>query len=218
MRQTEHVLYITLIDFLLQLLFLGLVLSVIYYASQPDTNQLDEMRADARQASQLKKLTGISNFTELTDELTRLGPLREARRDLEEYRKISDTVKKIGGVESVSKVLTSHVSKIGQGRPSCLENGAKLTTFDAFVDRIEHRGKISSEFIKILNENNIDSEKITSMSLDEFKIIFSTIDSSSRKKECIYNVNLIEHSYNTKPRDAVRAIFSPNITKAPDAK
>ena len=71
MRQSEHVLYITLIDFLIQLIFLGLVLSVIYSASQPS---MDEQERATEVLTKIKQLTGISDLTEITDTQTRLGP------------------------------------------------------------------------------------------------------------------------------------------------
>lgn len=108
MRQSEHVLYITLVDFLLQLLFLGLVLSVIHSALQPDP---DEVQANNAFVAEIKKLTGISDLTVLTDELTRLGPLKSAANDVKFARELESLMTKVSDGDTITvldKAKTQH--------------------------------------------------------------------------------------------------------------
>jgi hypothetical protein len=218
MKQSEHVLYITLIDFLLQLLFLGLVIGVIYSAHQPTKEELSESKKIDSAFKKIKELTGISDLTVLTDELTRLGPLKEAAKNASQFEKIKPSIDKLGGVEEAEKVLKSELGKKGQGLPSCLTNGERVATFDAYSDKIVVSPSYSSEFAKLLTELGIPKEKITSLSLREFREIFYPVISRNKKYECVYHINLIEHSFDTRPRDAFIAIFRAIPQRAPDAK
>lgn len=218
MKQSEHVLYITLIDFLLQLLFLGLVIGVIYSAHQPSKAELNESKKIDSAFKKIKELTGISDLTVLTDELTRLGPLSEAAKKISKFEKINPTIEKLGGVEEAEKVLKSELGKKGQGLPSCLDSAERIATFDAYADRIILSSNYTSEFEKLLIELNISKDKIASLSLQEFREVFYPVISRNKKFECIYNVNLIEHSFDTRPRDAFRSIFGPYVRRANDAK
>lgn len=186
MRQSEHILYITLVDFLLQLVFLGLVIGVVYaVGSQGDTEELKQIKAQL----------GTSDLTKLTDELTRLAPLKD----------IESSVSSVGGVQIAKKILEEQAKKQeGQGQKSCLPNGAIVATFDAFENRIEVKRPLSLEFQKLLGELNIAAQ-LSPMSFELFTKTFSPI--LSRYPECRFNVIVVEHSYDTRPRDTVRKIF-----------
>lgn len=208
MRQTEHVLYITLIDFLLQLLFLGMVISVIYSIAQTeDADKLDPKQArDAiERMTEIKKLTGISDITVLTDELTRLGPLQPAAKRAELGGKVEQVVTKAGGVQESIRILEEQAAKRGQGKPSCLDDGAKLTTLHAYSDRIELRQPIGKEMADLIASIGLNPDKATRLSLNEFKAAFSPV--TRLRRDCRYNVELVEHSFDTRPRDAVRSAF-----------
>lgn len=215
MRQSEHVLYITLIDFLLQLLFLGLVLAVIYSALQPSEEEVNESKKLIPVVEQIKKSTGISDLTILTDALTRLGPLQDATLDAKRGKDFKDVVNKLGGDEQALKLLNAEANK-GVGIKSCLPNQEKLTSFDTYRDHIEHHGSNSSEFMSVLKKLNIPESKVEYMTLDEFKAIFGSIKKIT--DDCMYYVSLIEHSYDTRPRDVFRGIFLTSPQRASDIK
>lgn len=159
MRQSEHVLYITLVDFLLQLLFLGMVISVIYSSIQPDP---EETQSNKTFIEKVKKTTGISDLTVLTDLLTRLGPLNQAPTNLELGRDLEDAVKKVGGKNEALNLLNAAAKK-GQGRPSCLENGEKLATFHAYSDRIELQMPISNEMTSLLKSLGLSIDSVSKL-------------------------------------------------------
>lgn len=209
MRQAEHVLYITLIDFLLQLLFLGMVISVIYAISQREEPAAPDPAA-ARDAietmTKIKNLTGISDLTKLTDELTRLGPLNQAGNDAQSWRDISDAVRDIGGNEAAKKTLTDQAAKRGgQGLPSCLPNKARLATFHAFQDRIDLGDHDEKELQALLVRIGVAKDKAAHLTTAEFPRVFGPVKISH--PDCRFNVDLVEHSYDTRPRDAVRSAF-----------
>ena len=202
MRQSEHVLYITLIDFLIQLIFLGLVLSVIYSASQPSK---DEVNSTAEFISKVKQLTGISDLTEITDELTRLGPLKNAEQNNEIAKEFNNLASKVGGKDAAFKILTTEANKgSAPGKPSCI-GGLKVATFDAYEDRLELRSPVSSEMNELLKQLNLSLELVKKIPTREFSKIFAQI--RVIEKNCVFNVGLVEHSFDTRPRDAVNSIF-----------
>jgi len=213
MRQSEHILYITLVDFLLQLLFLGLVLSVIHSSLQPDQ---EETKANQDFIQNIKQLTGISDLTELTDELTRLGPLQNVNSHIKFSHEIETLFKTVGGKDVAIKLLSDEAKKTGQGRPSCMPNGEKIATFDAYADRIELRQPLSPEMSNILSSLNLSKEKVANVSLNEFKSLFSSLETRNDRDKCIYNVTLYEHTYDTRPRDKFRNIFLPFARHAND--
>ena len=215
-RQSEHVLYITLIDFLLQLLFLGMVISVIYAISQQEeATAFDPAVAkDAIEAMQkVKNLTGISNLTELTDELTRLGPLQQAGKNVDSWINIADAVKNVGGIDTAKKIL---VKQAGQGLPSCLPNKARLATFHAYPDHIDLGIHDSKEFGALLTKIGLQKANVERISTREFPTVFKQV--KAHYPDCRFNVDLIEHSFDTRPRDSVRQAFMVIPIAAPDQR
>jgi hypothetical protein len=208
MRQTEHVLYITLIDFLLQLIFLGLLVGVIYSLDLVG----DEAKADAVGAKEaietiekLRALTGISDITKLTDELTRMAPLQDNARYAKIGKDLDGVVGGVGGVDAAMKILAEQVTRRGgQDLPSCLPRGAFLATFDAYLDRLELRspGGDMLEVLKKLNLSYDDAKKLTRL---EFQKVFSPI--TKVEPTCRYYVTIFEHTYDNRSRDAVGSAF-----------
>jgi hypothetical protein len=202
MRQSEHVLYITLIDFLIQLIFLGLVLSVIYSASQPSEEEVSNAK---EVTAKIKQLTGISDLTEITDELTRLGPLKTAAQNNKLANEFNSLAAKVGGKDAAFKILTTEANKgSAPGKPYCL-GGLKVATFDAYEDRLELRSPLTSEMGEILKQLNLSPEFVKKIPLKDFSKTFSQL--RVIEKTCVYNVVLVEHSFDTRPRDAVNSTF-----------
>lgn len=215
MRQSEHVLYITLVDFLLQLLFLGLVLSVIYFSLQPNTESVENNQVFV---DKIVKSTGISDLTALTDELTRLGPLREASKNLKTCSALGEAVERVGGKDKAIKVLDTEAKKNGQGLPSCIPGGKTVATFDAYIDRIELRTPVSPEMLDLLSSINVTPAQVSKTTLSGFSDIFSPLRERNKNNNCINNVVVYEHTYDTRPRDSFRYLFLAFVRKSPDLK
>lgn len=204
MKQSDHVLYITLVDFLLQLLFLSLLVAVIYISTQPKEEDLQTLKEQTLFVEKIKKPTGISDLTVLTDQLSRLGPLNSALDDARQGREFKAVANKIGGEGEALKILKTEASK-GSGPISCLPNNGRLATFDAYLDRIEHQGAPNGEFLNVLKILDLTPSDIISMSLADFQKKFSPI--RKIKDDCLFFVDVVEHSYDTRPRDSIRRIF-----------
>jgi hypothetical protein len=217
-RQSEHILYITLIDFLLQILFLGMVVGVIYAATKnpkSEEQKVEEAKSAQENLLNIKKLTGVSNITELTDLLTRLGPLQQAYKNSASFEKIASDIDKVGGLDSTKKILSDHAAiSGGQGSKSCLPNKAKLATLHVFRDRIELGSYDPKEFPNLLEKLSLSKQKVERLTLDEFTKSFSQV--KTLFPDCKFNVDVVEHSFDTRPRDVIRPIFWPaTYKKAP---
>ena len=216
MQQKEDVLYITLIDFLLQLLFLGMVISVVYAVAQQMAEDAAPDPIQAKNAienmEKVKQLTGISDLTELTDELTRLGPLNQAKKNSDSWKEISKEVSAIGGMDVAKKTLAEQaIKKAGEGLPSCMPNKSRLATFHAYIDRIELGEYNETELSMVLDKLGLSKEGIQSLPLKDFTRKFNPINTTF--PDCRYSINLIEHTYDTRPRDAVRIAFGRTFPK-----
>lgn len=95
MKKNNDVFFLTLIDFLLQVLFFGLVIFALMNALTQKKES--EKVADDERFRQLVKAAGVSNITELTDELTKLAPINELKGT-------SDYLQKLGSVEGAQKI------------------------------------------------------------------------------------------------------------------
>lgn len=188
---------------------------MIYLASlASDTVEqgIDSAKTDQEKVEVIKKLTGISNFTELTDFLTRLGPLRQAQASRDDYEKISPEVQKIGGVDVARKVLADHAAVLGgQGSKSCLPNRARVATLHVYRDRIELGSYDPKEFPALLAKLSLSKDTVERLSLEEFSKVFG--DVKTLFPDCKFNVDLVEHSFDTRPRDVIRPIFWPSSYK-----
>lgn len=181
-----------------------------------DTNTekqgIDSAQTDQEKIEALKTLTGISNFTELTDLLTRLGPLQKAQASREDYEKLSSEVTKVGGVDAAKKVLADHAAVLGgQGSKSCLPNRARVATLHVYRDRIELGSYDPKEFPNLLAKLSLSKEMVERLSLEEFSKVFGEV--KTLFPDCKFNVDLVEHSFDTRPRDVIRPIFWPSSYK-----
>src|SRR5687768_2295114 len=98
MRRDDSVFFFTLVDFLLTALFAGLVLFVVARAKAQREEGVKE--ASAAALDSIQRRTGISDLAELTDRLSRLGPLGEAEGAVK-------VVARLGGAEQVERLIAA---------------------------------------------------------------------------------------------------------------
>ncbi len=137
MKRSDDVFFFTLIDFLLQIFFFGLLLFVVGQLLQQEDSA--KRVKDDQAVEKLLKATGISNITELTDILSKMAPLDQLRGTSDFLAKNGGTkgvesavaaAKAVGGVEKIGlmkdqvKVLSDRVSELegGWGKVSCIPN------------------------------------------------------------------------------------------------
>jgi hypothetical protein len=114
-NKREDVLYLTLVDFFLQMLFLVMIALLFYIAVQQDNlKKLEEAAKISKQAQQwedLAKKYNINSVQELLDRLTTLAPIQ----NLEEAKKALEFMKKHGGKDKVAEAVRK--MEEGQGKP-----------------------------------------------------------------------------------------------------
>jgi hypothetical protein len=139
MKRNNDVYFITLIDLLVQILFLGLLLYVVAKAGSEKEQRRQDKESEAVQ--RLLKASGVSNITELTDELTKLAPLKELKGTADfiaraggvaAANKILDTTKQVGGVDQLRTVVQD--AKVMHG---LVERVGGIDKIDAIVKKYE---------------------------------------------------------------------------------
>ena len=101
--------------------------------------------------------------------------------------------------------MTTEATKgAAPGKPYCL-GGLKVATFDAYEDRLELRSPVSSEMNELLKQLNLSSELVKKIPIKEFSKTFAQL--KVIETSCVYNVFIVEHSFDTRPRDAVNSTF-----------
>lgn len=111
-----------------------------------------------------------------------------------------------GGPESAKRILAEQSAKRGQGKPSCLDGGAKLATFHAYLDRIELQQPLTRDMEHLLSRMNVTADQVERLTLTRFRVMFKPV--KQLEPDCRYNIELFEHSFDTRPRDSVRAAFT----------
>lgn len=225
MRRVDDVFFFTLIDFLVQVFFFGLLVFVVGRASQAEREE--KHGQETKQIEDLKKAAGISNLTELTDSLTKLAPVSELKG-------VADFVRREGGLEKVkeaTKVVADAggISKIrenldrlrkyeeGSGKPPCLfewVNNKKVSRPLAVVvagDASIRFESSSAELEGVLKRLGRTYDSVRELPLGEFKKTFGPM--VQIQPDCRYTLHFIETTRLVDARDAARFAFYLNINK-----
>lgn len=142
MKRNNDVYFITLIDLLVQIIFLSLLLYVVGKAGEE--RQLAAQRSAAEKVERALKASGVSNITELTDELTKLGPIKEMKGT-------ADFISRAGGAAMANR-LVGIVTQVGgvERLEGKLDEAAKV---QALVDRAGGGEKVE-QIIKKFEEGS----------------------------------------------------------------
>ncbi|MFC5460179.1 hypothetical protein [Massilia niabensis] len=142
MKRNNDVYFITLIDLLVQIIFLALLLYVVGKAGED--KQLAAQRSATEKVERALKASGVSNITELTDELTKLGPIKEMKGT-------ADFISRAGGAAMADR-LVGIVTQVGgvERLEGKLDEAAKV---QALVDRAGGGEKVE-QIIKKFEEGS----------------------------------------------------------------
>lgn len=226
MKRSDDVFFFTLIDFLLQVFFFGLLL---YVVGKSINVEAEHERAEReKQVEQLKRVAGVSNLTELTDLLTKLAPIRDLQGTADFIaraggtEKVKDKVALVdnaGGKENLElKLEKLRKLEEGTGRPPCLYdevNGKKIVRSLAVVvanDTHIAFQQTNPELEKVLSMLGLEFAAVRELSLAEFRKTFSTL--VAKKPECRYTLAFREHTRFVDARDAARFAFYLSIASA----
>lgn len=225
MKRSDDVFFFTLIDFLIQVFFFGLVLYVLGQSVQADKDH--EQKKDVEQIRKLLDVTGVSTLTELTDDLTNMAPIKELKGmadfisrngGISGIKNVSDIVRDAGGAESL-KLSMMRLKKMedGLGKPPCLFEvvGEKkivkpLATVLATDNTIEFQSE-SDELKKVLVLLNIRFSTVKELSLSDFRKTFAPL--IQQKSDCRFTLRFLEKTRLVDARDAARFAFYLNIGK-----
>lgn len=207
-NRRDDVFFLILIDFLVQILFFGLFLFVAYQAS---------LEKDQEKMKEAVDAAGVSDITELTDDLTRLAPLK--------LRELSDLTQKLGGPDEVKRLLERaqqeggaqvSISKLdklrklaGKDKPSCqFEEGtsnpkALMTVLAAGRTLTIKAG--SPELTAMAGQLARSVAVGQSMSPEYFERTFSPL--LTQKKDCRYFIRFQERTELLAPRRAAGSVF-----------
>jgi hypothetical protein len=226
MRRSDDVFFFTLIDFLLQVFFFGLLMFVV--------GQMLEHRKDVDRAKEevakrkVLELTRVSNLTELTDFLSKLVPLDHLRGTKEfidrnggpqQVKAAIDAVRAAGGVEKVKDLqqqvdgLTHQVAQLeGWGKVSCIPNVrvgdkyqpktvARVVVYD---DRIVLEDP-SPEMKSVLASLGLEFSAVQQLSPSGFRATFAPL--VAKHPECRYFLSRVVHTKYLDPMNAVWSAF-----------
>jgi hypothetical protein len=214
-NKREDVLYLTLVDFFLQMLFLVMIALLFYIAvQQANLKELEKAAKISKQAQQwedLAKKYNIDNVQELLDRLTTLAPIK----NLEEAKKAKDLIDDNGGLDAVAAILKK--LKEGQGKPPCIVQSIDNKTPKSVATFLATNTTITlvnwqpefAELAKNLGKGDLVTD--TQWGLKEFVSTWRGV--LSKYPECRYTVTLQERTDLVKPRDHVQSVFYAQIRR-----
>ena len=193
MRNKDTVFWLTLVDFLIQIIFFGLFAAVIFLAAnqkpEAPVPATPEPEPTENSATVYAQAAGYSSVAELTDELTRMVPATE-------FQKLQQAVANLGGPEEVER--RAKEQKEGRGGldlPSC-ERGAdgrsyqSIAKIRAFDDRIEFVQETPA-LTKALGQIGLSFSDVRVLSWKEFSRKLGPLSAPSRT--CRYYVDVERH-------------------------
>ena len=216
MKRADDVFFFTLIDFLIQVFFFGLLLFVVGKAveSRKETQRGHE----AKQINELVLAAGVSNITELQDYLTRLAPIRDLQGTADFIRstggedKVREAVRLVadaGGAVELKGKLKKYDD--AYGLPPCLrdEVNGKQVPRTLAVLRVEDEHieiqRSSGDLEKLLGQLGTTSSAVQRLTLEQFRSTFLPLKTLS--PQCAYFVEVRVATQYIKPMRAVWSNF-----------
>lgn len=226
MKRTDDVFFFTLIDFLVQVFFFGLLLYTLGSATKHAARKAQD--TEAVQIKKLLETSGASNLTELTDELANMAPVSELKGTadfirtgggLEKAKKLREVVEQAGGAENLMSRL-ERLQKLeeGAGKPPCLykmvdENRVAKPVATVLATDADIRFQSSTrELENMLSLIGRSYESVRVLSLREFQAVFAPLVRA--RPECRYTLRFLERTRFVDARDAASHAFYLNIGKS----
>ncbi len=214
MRNKETVFWLTLIDFLTQLIFFGLFFGATYLAAQAVLERKEQQKVAEAQASrtlhkarkrtqEVAQGSGVSDIVNLTDEMTRLVPADRLPRFVEELRR-SGPEKMINATDQLQQL------RKGLGPPPCIPgpNGvgyrptARIRASDEKIEFVAETPELDA----VLTELGLQFGQISSLPPDEFLKRFGSL--RSLHKDCVYYIDVDDRFTLAITQKAIEAGFN----------
>lgn len=217
LRRSNDVFLLTLVDFLIQIIFFSVFVFVAYQALLDDPKAKEY---DNAQVTKAIELAGVSDLNELTDELTKLAPvsLKGFNSKLGDdvlqgdISKTAEAIGEAGGAEGlIEKLARLEKLERGQGKPACIyetvegERKPKILATaigsSSTITFVEN----TPELQKLLSSLGLQYENVRSLSHAAFKRTFSNV--IHNQPDCRYTIVLRETTNLVNARDAAQQVF-----------
>jgi hypothetical protein len=215
-KQSDNVFLLTLVDFLVQIIFFGLLVFVFYKSTEGRSKQ----SFTPEQVGKAIDAAGVSNIVELTDELTKLAPVRlkgmnerlhvgESNVDIS---KVADAINQAGGGAGLPNAI-GRLQKLEQGadKPPCLAdtvNGRRqvrvLAAAVGTATSISFAGE-TPELRALLGEIGMTFPQVQTLPLSRFRSVFNRV--IDKRPACRYTIEFRETTRIVDARDAAGGIF-----------
>jgi hypothetical protein len=215
-QRSDSVFLLTLVDFLVQVIFFGLFVFVVYQAML----ERDRKRYDPATVDRAVETAGVSDLTELVDELSKLAPIRLKgfnatlgnESDEAQVRRAAEAIREAGGAAGVSDAM-QRLAKLerGSGLPACLDETVGGVRRAVTLAAATGTGSSISfdaptpQFTRLLDEVGLDFGSVKSLGLREFPRVFQRV--LTKHPKCRYTILLRETTRMVNARDAAGQIF-----------
>lgn len=217
LRRSNDVFLLTLVDFLVQVIFFAVFIFVVYQALLKDPKAKEY---DSAQVTEAIELAGVSDLTELTDELSKLAPVTlkgfnsKLGDDLEQgdIEKAAEAIEKAGGASQLDDKM-ERLAKLerGQGKPSCIyetvdgERKPKILATAVGSGSTITFTENTPELQTLLQSLGLRYEDVRSLSHAAFRQRFSGV--IRNQPNCRYTIILRETTNLVNARDAAQQVF-----------
>lgn len=216
LQRSDSVFLLTLVDFLIQIIFFGLFVFVVYQTIL----RREKHRYDPALVDRAVAAAGVSNLTELVDELSKLAPVRLKgfnaalgnESDEAQVKSAAESIREAGGAAGVSNAM-NRLAKLehGNGLPACLDETVggvrRAVTLGIAVgtgSSIEFEAP-TPQLSRLLGEIGLDFASARSLSLHDFTRKFYPV--LVKHPNCRYTIVLRETTRMVNARDAAGQIF-----------
>jgi hypothetical protein len=210
-KKNDDIVYLTLIDFLIQLIFFSLFIFVIYNNEKlshiptyiPPSWVNDKTYAPILEgygpfirADNVKKFEEIWKYLKTQKDLDNLVSALNTAKSINELKKGADIINKGGGADKVEKKIL--------GKKSCLEDGSTSSIFKFDVE---------SDLITVISISPIGADELKKRNVtlkEGDKISRAQIGSKFKdfnQQSCIYFVDYIKHTDSEQMRFEVEKNF-----------
>jgi hypothetical protein len=214
--RADNVFLLTLVDFLVQIIFFGLLIFVFFKESESKSRA----SASPEQVEKALDAAGVSNIVELNDELSKLAPVRlkglneklHAGTKDADITRAADAIGKAGGAGGLPDAI-ERLAKLeeGSGKPPCISDmvGGKkqartLATALGSATTITFQSE-TPDLATLLRSIGLHYSDVRSLSLTQFSRTFGRVVTAQPK--CRYTLEFRETTRLVDARDAAGQIF-----------
>lgn len=218
MQRSDNVFMLTLVDFLVQVIFFGVFVFVIYQNMESTRRQ--KMAEAEKDLDAVYDAAGVSNIIELNDELGKLAPVGLKGFNTiwgkqgggGQVAEVKSIIEKAGGPAGLKSKL-GRLAKLeqGLGKPPCLSQireGKRevipIATVVATASTITFSAN-TPELQRLLDRLGLNYDQVRSMGLAQFRRTFHRV--IELQPDCRYSLVFREMSRLVDPRDAVDDYF-----------